>query len=214
MQRKTIGILVALGLLAAGSAGATTMIRLDEEDLWNVADTILVGRVPLPPQPIVQPGSKAVFSKIMIIVDEYVWTSPQQKEIRQIELVYPGGSYQGRTTVAPGMPVFRQNEHVLLFLRRDAKTGRYNIVGLSQGKFEIRQEEGTAREYLVPSAGKVDLVPALRGEQPTNLKAVPPATSKPAPSSEESLGRQPRRYLEDVVHQVEAYKRLKSGVKQ
>ena len=106
------------------------------------------------------------------------------------------------------MPVFRQNERVLLFLRRNLRTGGYNIVGLSQGKFEIRQEEGTDREYLVPSVGKVDLVPALRGEQPTNLKAAP------APSGEDSSGRQPRRYLADVVCQIEAYKRLKSGVKQ
>ncbi len=213
MQRITIGILVVLGLLAAGSAGATTMIRLDEQDLWTVADTILIGRVPLPPQPVVEPGSNAVFSKIAILVDEYIWASPQQKEIRQIELVHPGGSYQGRTTVAPGMPVFRQNERVLLFLRRNPKTGRYNIVGLSQGKFEIRQEEGTDREYLVPSVGKVNLVPALRGEQPANLKASA-TTDKPAPSGEDSLGRQPRRYLEDVVREVETYKRLKSGVKQ
>ena len=136
-----------------------------------------------------------------------------EADFRQIELVHPGGSYQGRTTVAPGMPVFRQNERVLLFLKRNPKTGRYHIVGLSQGKFEIRREEGTDREYLVPSVGKVDLVPALRGEAPTSQKAAPPA-GKPAPSAEDSLGRQPRRYLEDVVGQVKAYKRLKSGVEQ
>lgn len=183
------------------------MIRLDDEDLWSVADTIVVGQVPLPPQPFVQAGSKAVFSKTTILIDEYVWASPQQKEIRQIELVHPGGSYQGRTTVAPGMPMFRQHERVLLFLRRDRKTGRYNIVGLSQGKFEIRREEGTDREYLVPSVGKVDLMPALSGEKPTTLKAA-------APSGEDALGEQPRRYLDEAVRQVKAYKRLKSGVEQ
>ena len=210
-----MGILVALGLLATGSSvWATTMVRLEEQDLWNVADTILIGRVPLPPQPVAQAGSKVVFSRITILVDEYVAATREQREVRQIDLVQPGGTYQGRTTVVPGMPTFRQDERVLLFLRRNPRTGKYNVVGLSQGKFEIRKEEGTGREYLVPGAAKVNLVPALRPGQPTSLKAVPQAAEPAAPSGEGSTGRQAKRYLDDVVGQIKAYKHLKGGLDQ
>lgn len=214
MRSKTIGMLIALGLLAWGGAWATTMIRLEEKDLWHVADTIVIGRVPLPPKPIAQPGAKAVFSKVTILVDEYVAAKPMQKEIGQIELVLPGGSSAGRTTVVPGMPSFRQDERVLLFLRRDPRTDRFNLVGLSQGKFEIRQEEGTGREYLVPSSAQVDLLPVLSAAgRPADSPAVSQATKPTAASPQEaSKGAPVRRYLDDVVGQIKAYKRLKGDL--
>ena len=208
-----MGILIALGLLATGSSvWATTMVRLEEQDLWSVADTILIGRVPLPPQPVAQAGSKAVFSRITILVDEYVAASRGQREIPQIDLVLPGGTYQGKTTVVPGMPTFRQDERVLLFLRRNPRTGKYNVVGLSQGKFEIRKEEGTGREYLVPGGAKVDLVSALGAGQPTSSKAVPQTAEPAAPPGEGSTVKQARRYLDEVVGQIKAYKQLKGGL--
>jgi len=207
-------MLVALGLLAWGGAWATTMIRLEEQDLWHVADTIVIGRVPLPPKPITQTNAKAIFSQVTILVDEYVVAKPMQKEIRQIELVLPGGTSAGRTTVVPGVPSFRQDERVLLFLRRDPRTDRLNIVGLSQGKFEIRREAGTDREYLVPSSAQVDLVPVLSAAgQPADSQTVPQATKPTVVSPEEdSKGSPARRYLDDVVRQIKAYKYLKGDL--
>jgi len=189
------------------------MIRLDEQDLWDMADTVLVGRVALPPKPVVEAGSNVIYSKITIFVDEYVVAPPLQKEIRQIEILQPGGTHHGRTMVVPGMPSFRQNERVFLFLRRNPHTGQYGVVGLSQGKFGIRTEEKTGLDYLVPSPAQVNLVPILRGGQRAGVGVASQAGKTAAtPREEQTAARRPVRYLNDVIGQIKAYKNLKSGL--
>jgi len=199
MYKKARVILIALGVLIGGSAWATTMIQLDRQDLLQQADLIVEGRVALPPKPFVEGPGQIVFSKITILVEEYYNTSsisPQQEEIRHIEILQPGGTYNGRTTVVPGMPSFRPNERVFLYLKRNPRTGDYNVVGLSQGKFEIKTEAGTGLDYLVPSVIGVNLV----STQPAAQQA-----GKAAPTDEAAPARKAGKlYLKDVIGEIQA----------
>lgn len=54
---------------------------------------------------------------------------------KRIVIKEVGGQLDGYVTLAPVRPVYRKNEKVMIFLRKD--TNYYRTLGLNQGKFNV-----------------------------------------------------------------------------
>lgn len=170
-------IVLAVGL--GSPAGATTLLQLSTEQLARRADIILVGRVILEPKSFQGKGGR-IYSKIDVTVDEYIKVSSEWEDEHQVEIEQLGGTLNGNTTYVPGMPTFRQKEKVLLFLRREADGGKWGVVGLAQGKFEIQTEPTTGREYVIEN---------VRSEQDGKATGMQPV----------------KRFLDSFLQEIKAY---------
>jgi hypothetical protein len=70
-----------------------------------------------------------------------------------LTLVEPGGEYQGRSTVIPGIPRFETSERVVLFIVRTGRD-RWAVAEIALGKFTFKQAGKTA--LLVRDANEIN----------------------------------------------------------
>jgi hypothetical protein len=139
---------LAAGMVCFTAAGAqaTRMVRLSTEQMAQMADLVVVGRVLMPPKAFVGEQDR-IFSRVTVGVEQYVKGAESEQESRQLELVLLGGTLGGRTTRVVGMPTFEAGERAVLFLRQNEETKKLSLIGLSQGKKRIVQDSG-GREYV------------------------------------------------------------------
>ncbi len=113
---------------------ATTVERLTLDDLVRKARKIVVGRVN---------GSRTYWSGQVILT---TYTIDVQETIkgtasRSIELTTIGGTIGEITLHVAGMPSFRNDENAVVFVESTGPVS--TIVGLSQGKFSVKNGEVT-----------------------------------------------------------------------
>jgi hypothetical protein len=94
-----------------------------------------------------------------------------------VEVVTVGGTLDGITQTVSGMPAFEPEEEVLLFLE-PSKSGQWQTLGLSQGKFRVVRNRLTGEEELIHSLSGLELYdPASRSlsqqEKPTRTRLKP-----------------------------------------
>ena len=140
--RRWRGALVAwLPILAAfaGSAAATTVLPLDLRELTGRADRIFLGRVEDVRSGRDASGLPAVWTTFA--VDE----SLKGQAGSHVTLKELGTSFGGSGTVVTphaGIPRHRLGESVVLFVHADSTLGFTSPVGLGQGCFRIREQDG------------------------------------------------------------------------
>ena len=149
--RNVIGITLMAVILAA-PAFATTVARLDMEQLVQRADLIVQGHV----QSVYSQWDEArrlVFTYISIRVDE-----PLKGERRQWVLIRQVGGSIGtiRMSVA-GVPQFKSGEMAIVFLKRQGDS-TFQVVGMNQGLYEIIDD------FAVSNVFGVDLIDSKTGE--------------------------------------------------
>ena len=149
--RNVIGITLMAAILAA-PAFATTVARLDMEQLVQRADVIVQGHV----QSVYSQWDEArrlVFTYISIRVDE-----PLKGERRQSVLIRQVGGTVGTIQMSiAGVPQFKSGEMAIVFLKRQGDS-TFQVVGMNQGLYEIIDD------FAVSNVFGVDLIDSKTGE--------------------------------------------------
>jgi len=176
-RTRNVGILAATAVLLAlvPAVSATTMVPLSLDSMTAIADDVVLGRV-LYSFSYWNEDRSAIVTETHIAVDRYLKAvEPVQSAQPYVTVRQPGGmvgSY-GMRTAAAG--TFDDNEWVLVFLKQ-SQEGRYQLVGLGQGKFSIVQN--SAGEQTVVGSSKA--INSVLGSATTA-----PATAV-APAAEET----------------------------
>jgi hypothetical protein len=151
-----------------------------------------------------------IYTKITVYVSSYIKRAGgAEQEGSLIELRQLGGTMDGKTMMVPGMPSFQPDEKVLLFLRRDPKSSLHGVVGLAQGKYEIRTEPSSGREYIVQSIGDVSLFPARASSGKPDAVNKALLKSDSSEKVQDTEGGSPRvrakkKYLDEFIQEIEA----------
>jgi len=132
-MKKTVAGLISL-LLFSVCTFATTVQRLTLDDMVKKAQTIVHGRVR---------SSVAHWSADgRLIVTTYtldVKETIKGRTGRSIDLTVVGGKVGNQGLFVSGMPSFDTGEEAVVFIEN---SGNYStVVGLSQGKFAVRNDE-------------------------------------------------------------------------
>ena len=128
MNGKLFKTVIIAALLAA-PAFATTIKKMDLQELVKVSDAIAQGTVESIET---RWEDKSIYTYTSIRVDESIKGGPRRAYLVR----HAGGTIGALTLDAPGTPKFNQGDQVIVFLR-DRKDGTYDVVGLGQGKYDI-----------------------------------------------------------------------------
>jgi hypothetical protein len=128
MTRK-IGQLAFIIAFLAAPVFATTVKKLELQELVSVSDAIAQGTVESVEA---RWEDQAIYTYTSIRVDEPIKGGPR----RALLIRQAGGKIGSLILDAAGTPKFKQGDQVIVFLR-DRKNGTFDVVGLSQGKYDI-----------------------------------------------------------------------------
>jgi hypothetical protein len=121
--------LAMIAAMLAAPAFATTVKKMDLQELIKVSDAIAQGTVESVET---RWEDKSIYTYASIRVDESIKGGPRRAYL----LRHPGGTIGALSLDAPGTPKFNQGDQVIVFLR-DRKDGTFDVVGLGQGKYDI-----------------------------------------------------------------------------
>jgi len=152
-RSSTIFCLVFFGLLimAAGRAGATTLLPKDFQDLVREADIVFVGTVTDMYSEWLDERQNVIytyvtFNDLEIIAGDYQESS--------IEVRHIGGEVDGFWFEAVGAPCFKLGQRSLVFLTGN-DIEMCPIVGWWQGRFKVIIDEDTGDEVLFSNDGRL-----------------------------------------------------------
>ncbi|MBT4504020.1 MAG: hypothetical protein HOC74_40190 [Gemmatimonadetes bacterium] len=124
--------LCMLFLNLAPSLEAATVQRFDLEALATNAERVFVGRCQ-------RTSAELIDGNISTRYLFTVYDVLKGATDTHVELVLPGGKYQGMLSRISGMPTFVPGEEVILFLSEENQLGSAWPIGLGQGKFRIER---------------------------------------------------------------------------
>jgi len=122
----------ALAVAWAAPAGASTVLRLNDTQLADIAEVVVTGRVSDMRTLRTSPESN-IYTYVTVSIDEVLKGGVTDSELT---VKQPGGRFGGKTAWISGSPEFKRGEQVLLFLIR-VGDGSLRTVGLFQGKFTL-----------------------------------------------------------------------------
>src|SRR5207249_4360654 len=154
-------ITAVTALLVAGTAFATTVVRMDLPELVKQSDTIVQGRVD---HVDVKWEENLAFTYVYIKVED-----PMKGDRRSTVIIRQMGGKIGALNVdVAGMPKFSKGEEVLVFLHT-RQDGTFQIVGLNQGKYEISDDFAVSNvsgiDVYNPKTGRIE-TPAFVSRAP------------------------------------------------
>ncbi|HVF17006.1 MAG TPA: M57 family metalloprotease, partial [Steroidobacteraceae bacterium] len=124
-------LVAALLLLSTGPAFATTFVVPSDAQLIEEADSIVVGMVQ---EVVARAGAGgSIYTHVTIRASEILKGSAEPV----VRVKEEGGLIQGRGVYVPGTPIYKRDEHVLVFLSAIGD-GTYRTVGKLLGKFTYR----------------------------------------------------------------------------
>lgn len=141
MRLRSLLLLFIL-LLTGSSVLAATFVVPADRDMLHRAEAIITGTA-LPSYARLSPEG-GVETVTPVSVDEVIRGG---QFAATIDVVEPGGTFNGVSTVIPGVPQFAAGDRVLLLLTRTG-TDRWSATDLVLGKFTFRHDV-TGRELLV-----------------------------------------------------------------
>lgn len=150
-MKRALAVLTLIGLLAATTVvWATTVVKLDFDQLVAASDVIIVGHIATV-KAFEQNGR--VFTRVEVRVDETLKGAVAGK----LEIVHIGGRTDDLVTRVHGMPSFEVGEHALLFLEQPRSVKHFVVTGLAQGKIAL--EKSNEGVKLVPGTEPLHTVP-------------------------------------------------------
>ena len=131
---KKFALLLSLIVLLPAAAYATTVERLDLDDLVRKAGSVVVGKVGAS-RTYWSADRKIILTTYTIEVEENL----KGRGARSIELTTVGGTIGNVELHVSGMPAFEKDEKAVIFVEN---TGAFKtVVGLGQGKFTVMNDE-------------------------------------------------------------------------
>jgi hypothetical protein len=141
-----------MAALFAAPAFATTVVKMDLEQLVQQADLIVQGQVQSAYSRWDE-ERRLIFTYISIRVDD-----PLKGERRRSVLIRQiGGTVGGIQMHVAGVPQFKSGETAIVFLKRQ-DDGAFQVVGMNQGVYEI------VGDFAVSNLFGVDLFDGKTGE--------------------------------------------------
>jgi hypothetical protein len=151
-RRNFLLTLFLIGLLLLGMAAiadATTLVRLDFEDLASRANAI--ARLQCVRVESHWQNGEIWTSTEFLVLDQQKGTLP-----RAIEIEMPGGIIGHLHSRVEEVPSFLPGEQTYLFLW-SAPNGSYRILGWSQGAFRIRKDPATGAEFVTQDSANAPI---------------------------------------------------------
>ncbi|MEQ1831712.1 MAG: hypothetical protein ABL977_01570 [Candidatus Eisenbacteria bacterium] len=133
LLRRLLCPAVLLVAMLAVPAHATRLLLLDTPTLAQRSQDIVVGRV-LSTRSYWDDRHTRIFTEVVVSVDETLKGSTDANGT--LTLTQLGGRVDGARYDVPGSPRFVNGEEALLFVYR-GPTGRAQVNGMAQGKFDI-----------------------------------------------------------------------------
>jgi len=127
-----IAITLALSFAAAQVALATTLLRMDLDDLTAASHAIVYAKIV---------ASRTEWNNNHSMINTYYTVEATQYLKGNLgpsfELQEPGGERDGLLVRIPSVPVFRAGEEAVLFVWTDPK-GKHQVIGFEQGALKVR----------------------------------------------------------------------------
>jgi hypothetical protein len=178
-----VGLAAVVTLLLSGLGHGATVVQLTNEELTKRAEVILHGKCTAH---VAKPGTgQTIVTEYTFEVIDFIKSGTATKSFVFQAL---GGKLEDRGYAISGAPVYAVDEEVILFLdAAHPKTGCRHAIGLAQGKFTVKQEQGSSKRYLVRDLGGLRLV-----DSKGNMVGIQSAEG-------------PRLYLEPFLKEVRSY---------
>jgi hypothetical protein len=161
---------LALAVLAAGAAGASTFLYVPQEELAAQAQAVVQGRV-VEVNSFWNRQGTAILTEAVVEVEDTLLG----RERSHVRLVTFGGEVGGYVIEAHGFPTFQKGQRLLVFLEpaRAGEDGAHRVLGYRQGQFEIRTNK-RGQEIAVPMWEAAEQVRILKrdGTEATAPRAV------------------------------------------
>ena len=130
-MKRQVAIL-AVALLAAVPATASTFLAMSPRELVAQADSVVVARVIDQVSSWTESG-RLIYTENTLLVEEVVLgEAPETVRVRTF-----GGQVGDVIVEAHGFPKLESAERVLLFLYRDEEVGAVRVLGYQQGHFRV-----------------------------------------------------------------------------
>jgi hypothetical protein len=160
----------ALSVTLATPALATTYAEMSDQEMTVQSDSIIVGKV-------ANSRSQWIGKQLVTVVDMQVSETLKGDAKSKMQVILPGGVDLKRAVPVsmsyPGAPTLRQNESVVLFLRKTSlQPGAMVISGFSQGKYNVvtdsagRSVVTKSESNAAPAGRSKTLLPALNQTSP------------------------------------------------
>jgi hypothetical protein len=133
-MNKVNGFLLAVLLLFTQSL--TSFAQKTDHEIKKMsgqADLILIGKV-MRKKSDWNENKTRIYTRATIQVDEYL---KGRADGKSVEVVYPGGEVGDTGELYTHMPVFGNNEEVLVFLKKDNKNKAFTVLNGEKGKIKI-----------------------------------------------------------------------------
>jgi hypothetical protein len=160
-------IVIALGMLMAAPARATTVVPPEFADLAGKSDYIVRGRVTALHSEIqIRGNSRRIFTSVEVEVLETIAGTPPAKMVLQCL----GGRVGDEEMIVDGAPVFKVGEESVLFVSGNGRA-LSPLYAMNYGFYPVREEVATKRRYVargneVPLADVAEVAqPLLEGPE-------------------------------------------------
>lgn len=141
-MKRTAVWCAALLATAALSARGLTLLMLSEADIVKESNRIVLGTVLTSQAQWLDPdgdGGQSIYTVATFKVDQSIKGGDQPGTILTLHVF--GGTIGNRTMTAPGLPLFKKDERLLLCLTGDLDTAKYtSIVGAVQGRWVVQSD--------------------------------------------------------------------------
>ena len=140
MQRTAVLFLALLGW--SFSAGATTLVRLDLDDLTGESSAVVYGKIV---------ASRTEWNQARTLIYTVYTVAPVEYLKGRLgptfELYEPGGTLDGLQMSIAGVPSFSVGQEAVLFVWTDPR-GQHQATGFEQGVFPVRTDSQTGLKVI------------------------------------------------------------------
>jgi hypothetical protein len=140
MKRTAILFVVLLG--GSLGAGATTLVRLDLDDLAGESSAVVYGRIV---------ASRVEWNQARTLIYTVYTVAPVEYLKGRLgptfELREPGGTLDGIQLSVGGVPTFSVGQEAVLFVWTD-RQGQHQVTGFEQGVFPVRTDPQTGLKVV------------------------------------------------------------------
>jgi hypothetical protein len=145
--------LLTVALLSCVAASAATLQQLSLDQMAQSATGIVRARVT---------GSYTSVVKSTIYTHYKLQVSEVWKGTQAAEVMLPGGVSEGSRQAFPGIPELNSGTEYLMFLWKSSSTGITHLLGLTQGLFNVGQQDDGTVTASRPKIGEMMLDAAGR----------------------------------------------------
>lgn len=140
-MKRTVFVFVAL-LSWSCWAGATTLVRLDLDDLTGESSAVVYGKI-LASRVEWNQSRTMIYTVYTVVPVEYL----KGRLGPTFELYEPGGTLDGIQLSVVGVPSFSVGQEAVLFVWTDPR-GQHQVTGFEQGVFPVRTDSQTGLKVV------------------------------------------------------------------